>query len=127
MIGITGASVATLDLAACARQGIVVCNTAGGGPGAPFATAELALGLMIAAARAIPFADATMRAGAFHRGAPTGRSLAGKTSASSVSAAWGPAMARYGAALDMNVIAWSPNLTEARAHEAAPAWSASRI
>ena len=68
MIGITGASVATLDLAACSRQGIVVCNTAGGGGGAPFATAELALGLLIAAARAIPAADAAMRAGGFQRG-----------------------------------------------------------
>ena len=79
MIGITGAHVATLDLAACSRQGIVVCNTAGGGPGAPFATAELALGLLIAAARAIPAADATMRAGGFQRGVPVGLSLAGKT------------------------------------------------
>ena len=51
MLGITGAYVATLDLEACSHQGIVVCNTAGGGPGAPFATAELALGLLIAAAR----------------------------------------------------------------------------
>jgi hypothetical protein len=33
MIGITGAHVATLDLEACSRLGIVVCNTAGGGPG----------------------------------------------------------------------------------------------
>jgi hypothetical protein len=40
MIGITGAHVATLDLKACSRLGIVVCNTAGGGPGAPFAYDE---------------------------------------------------------------------------------------
>ncbi len=46
MIGITGAHVATLDIEACSRLSIVVCNTAGGGPGAPFATAELALGLL---------------------------------------------------------------------------------
>lgn len=117
MIGITGASVATLDLAACARQGIVVCNTAGGGPGAPFATAELALGLMIAAARAIPVADAAMRAGGFQRGVPTGRSLAGKTLGIVGLGRLGARMARYGAALDMNVIAWSPNLTEAKAQE----------
>jgi phosphoglycerate dehydrogenase-like enzyme len=51
MIGITGASVATLDVEACTRQGVLVCNTAGGAPGAPYATAELALGLLIAAAR----------------------------------------------------------------------------
>ncbi len=30
MIGITGAAVATLDVAACSRQGIVVSNTAAG-------------------------------------------------------------------------------------------------
>ncbi len=118
MIGITGARVATLDLAACSRQGIVVCNTAGGGPGAPFATAELALGLMIAAVRAIPAADATMRAGGFQRGVPVGRSLAGKTLGVVGLGRLGSRMARYGAALDMTVIAWSPNLTEARAQEA---------
>ncbi len=118
MIGITGAYVATLDAAACARQGIVVCNTAGGGPAAPFATAELALGLLIAAARAIPVADATMRAGGFQRGIPAGLSLAGKTLGIVGLGRLGSRMARYGAALDMTVIAWSPNLTEARAQEA---------
>lgn len=118
MIGITGAHVATLDLAACSRQGIVVSNTAGGGPGAPFATAELALGLLIAAARAIPTADAIMRAGGFQRGVPVGLSLAGKTLGIVGLGRLGSRMARYGAALDMTVIAWSPNLTEARAREA---------
>ena len=57
---------------------LTVCNTAAGG-GAPYATAELALGLMIAAARAIPAADRTLRAGGFQRGVPVGVSLAGKT------------------------------------------------
>jgi phosphoglycerate dehydrogenase-like enzyme len=118
MIGITGAYVATLDLAACSRQGIVVCNTAGGGPGAPFATAELALGLLIAAARAIPAADATVRAGGFQRGVPVGLSLAGKTLGIVGLGRLGSRMARYAAALDMKVIAWSPNLTEARAQDA---------
>jgi hypothetical protein len=83
MISITGASVATLDLAACARQGIVVCNTAGGAHAAPYATAELSLGLMIAAARSIPAADASIRAGGFQHGVPIGVSLAGKST-------WGP-------------------------------------
>jgi phosphoglycerate dehydrogenase-like enzyme len=117
MIGITGAQVATLDLAACSRQGVVVCNTAGGAPGAPFATAELALGLLISAARAIPAADATMRAGGFQRGLPVGVSLAGKTLGIVGLGRLGSRMARYGAALDMRVIAWSPNLTQAKAQE----------
>ncbi len=118
MIGVTGARVATLDLAACSRQGVVVSNTAGGGPGAPFATAELALGLMIATARAIPTADATLRAGGFQRGVQVGRSLAGKTLGVVGLGRLGSRMARYGAALDMKVIAWSPNLTDARAQDA---------
>ncbi len=118
MIGVTGASVATLDLAACSRQGIVVCNTAGGGAGAPFATAELALGLLIAAARAIPAADAAVRAGGFQRGVPVGLSLAGKTLGVVGLGRLGSRMARYAAALDMKVIAWSPNLTEERAQHA---------
>jgi phosphoglycerate dehydrogenase-like enzyme len=117
MIGITGAHVATLDLAACSRQGVVVCNTAGGGAGAPFATAELALGLLISAARAISAADATMRAGGFQRGLPVGVSLAGKTLGIIGLGRLGGRMARYAAALDMKVIAWSPNLTEAKARE----------
>ena len=118
MISITGASVATLDVAACTDQGVLVCNTVGGGPGAPYATAELALGLLIAAARAIPTADAAMRAGGFQRGVPAGIGLAGKTLGIVGLGRLGGRMARYGAALDMNVVAWSPNLTEAKAREA---------
>ena len=117
MISITGAYVTTLDLAACARQGILVCNTAGGGPGAPYATAELALGLLIAAARAIPAADAIMRVGGFQHGVPVGMGLAGKTLGIVGLGRLGARMARYAIALDMKVIAWSPNLTEARAQE----------
>src|SRR5271154_6564528 len=41
MIGVTGASNASLDLEACTRRGVTVCNTTGGA-GAPYATAELA-------------------------------------------------------------------------------------
>ena len=118
MIGITGAYVTTFDLAACARQGILVCNTAGGAPRAPYATAELALGLLIAAARAIPVADATMRAGGFQHGVPVGIGLAGKTLGVIGLGRLGARMARYAIALDMKVIAWSPNLTEAKAQEA---------
>ena len=117
MIGITGALVANLDLAACSRRGVVVCNTAGAGPGAPYATAELALGLLISAARAIPIADANMRAGGFQRGVPVGMSLAGKTLGIVGLGRLGSRMARYAAALDMKVIAWSPNLTPAKAQE----------
>ena len=117
MISITGASNASLDVAACSRRGITVCNTVGGSPGAPYATAELALGLLIAAARAIPAADRTMRAGGFQRGVPVGIGLAGKTLGIVGLGRLGARMARFAKALEMNVIAWSPNLTEAKAQE----------
>jgi phosphoglycerate dehydrogenase-like enzyme len=118
MISITGGSVATLDVAACTRQGVLVCNTAGGAPGAPYATAELALGLLIAAARSIPAADASIRAGGFQRGVPVGVSLAGKTLGIVGLGRLGARMARYGAALEMKIIAWSPNLAEDKARDA---------
>jgi phosphoglycerate dehydrogenase-like enzyme len=118
MIGITGAANRSLDVEACTRRGVIVCNTRGGGADAPYATAELALGLMIAAARAIPAADRTMRAGGFQRGVPVGVSLAGKTLGIVGLGRLGARLARYALALDMRVLAWSPNLTEAKAREA---------
>jgi phosphoglycerate dehydrogenase-like enzyme len=63
MIGITGPSNPTVDVEACTRQGVTVCNTPRSE--ALYATAELALGLMIAAARSIPAGDKSMRAGGF--------------------------------------------------------------
>ena len=116
MIGITGASNPTVNVEACTRQGVTVCNTSPSR--ALYATAELALGLMIAAARAIPLADKIMRGGGFQRGVPVGMELAGKTLGIVGLGRLGARLARYALALDMKVIAWSPNLTEAKAKEA---------
>ena len=116
MLGITGPSNPTVDVEACTRQGVTVCNTPRSE--ALYATAELALGLMIAAARAIPAADKTMRAGGFQRGVPVGVGLAGKTLGIVGLGRLGARLARYALALDMKVIAWSPNLTAAKAEEA---------
>src|SRR5690349_11531975 len=52
MLGMTGARNLSLDTAACTARGIPVCNTQGGGY-ADSATAELALGLLISAARGL--------------------------------------------------------------------------
>src|SRR5580698_7840013 len=57
MLGMTGARNASLDTAACTARGIPVCSTSGGGNNEA-ATAELALGLLVAAARAIAAGDA---------------------------------------------------------------------
>ena len=117
MLGITGSSNATLDLAACTAQKIIVSNTVGHG-GTEAATAELALGLLLAAARAIPAADANMRAGYFQEDLPVGISLAGKTIGIVGLGRLGSHMARYCQALNMKVLAWSENLTSEKAETA---------
>jgi phosphoglycerate dehydrogenase-like enzyme len=113
MLGITGASNRSLDVAACTARGVVVSNTTGNS-NREAATAELALGLLLAAARAIAAADANIRAGHFQEGLPIGVSLAGKTMGIVGLGRLGSFMARYSKALAMNVLAWSPNLTAER-------------
>lgn len=116
MLGMTGARNASLDMAACTARGIPVCTTTGGGY-ADSATAELALGLMLAAARGIAKGDANIRAGAFQQGVPVGIGVAGKTIGVIGLGKLGGHMASYCLALRMNVLAWSQNLTAARAAE----------
>jgi phosphoglycerate dehydrogenase-like enzyme len=116
MLGITGARNLSLDTPACTARAIPVCNTQGGGY-ADSATAELALGLLIMAARGLASGDATIRAGGFQRGVPVGIGLAGKTLGVVGLGRLGAYMATYAKALRMNVIAWSPNLTAERAIE----------
>jgi len=115
MLGITGASNRSLDVSACTAHGVVVCHT---GSAARDATAELALGLLLSAARAIPAADANIRAGRFQEGLPAGLSLAGKTIGIVGLGRLGSSMARYCQALSMDVLAWSQNLTAEKANAA---------
>jgi len=113
MFGLTGARAGLIDIAGMIDHGITVCYT-GGGPSAA-STAELALGLMLAAARDIPAGDAAVRAGRFQRGTRAGLVLSGKTIGLVGLGRIGALMARYCRALDMQVLAWSPNLTAERA------------
>jgi phosphoglycerate dehydrogenase-like enzyme len=117
MLGITGARNASLDTEACTARGIPVCSTEGGA-GTEAAPAELALGLLLAAARAIPASDAHMRAGGFQEGVPVGISLAGKTIGIIGLGRLGSAMAGFCRALNMTVLAWSDNLTQEKAQAA---------
>ena len=114
MLGMTGARNASLDTAACTARGIPVCSTQGGQYN-DSATAELALGLLIAAARGLAVGDAMIRAGGFQMGVPLGIGLAGKTLGVIGLGKLGGYMASYGRALRMKVIAWSPNLTAEKA------------
>lgn len=116
MIALTGARSWTLDIQACTERSILVCNT--GGMAASAATAELAFGLLLAAARAIPAADASMRAGRFQQGVPTGTALEGRTLGIIGLGKIGSRMARFGLAFGMRVLAWSENLTAETANAA---------
>jgi phosphoglycerate dehydrogenase-like enzyme len=121
MLGITGARAASIDHRALLARGVTVCTTAYGEPGRPSgsaATAELALGLMIAAVRRIARGDAEIRAGRFQRDVPQGFILAGRTLGLIGLGRIGGMMAGFGNALGMRVIAWSQNLTADRAREA---------
>jgi phosphoglycerate dehydrogenase-like enzyme len=115
MLTMTGARATSIDIAALNARGVAVCYTEGGGTGS--ATAELALGLMIAAVRGIVAADAGLRAGKFQDGTLPGYELAGKTLGVIGLGRLGSRMARYGTALGMKVVAWSQNLTRERAAE----------
>ncbi len=122
MIAMTGPRAGTLDLAACTRAGILVCNTGSEASGA--STAELALALLLAAARQVPAGDAAIRAGRFQDGVGLGRTLAGATLGIIGLGRIGARMAGYGQALGMRVLAWSTNLTPARAAEAGAEYAA---
>lgn len=113
MIGVTGSRIWTLDLEACTARGIVVSHT--GGTYSTAATAELTLGLMLAATRRIPAADANIRDGRFQGGVSPGFVLEGSTLGIIGLGKIGSKMARYGQALGMKLLAWSPNMTPERA------------
>jgi D-3-phosphoglycerate dehydrogenase len=76
VIGRAGVGVDNIDTDAATRKGIVVMNT----PGAnAIAVAELTIGQMIAMARSIPRANATMHAGKWDKKTLQGQELRGKT------------------------------------------------
>jgi phosphoglycerate dehydrogenase-like enzyme len=121
MIALTGARAPTLDIAACTRHGVLICNTAG--DRVTPATSELAFGLILACARRIPEADAAMKSGGWHEGLGMGFSLSGRTLGIVGLGRLGSRVAGYGRAFGMNVLAWSQNLTD----EAATAAGCTRV
>lgn len=102
MISILGTGTDNVDLAAAARRGIAVTNTPG--VGAP-SVAELALGLILATARAIPLSDRRLREGTWQH--VEGPELYGKTLGLLGLGAIGQYLARLATGLGMRVISWS--------------------
>ncbi len=121
MFGLTGSRAGLIDIAGMLSRGITVCYTGGGPSGS--STAELALGLMLAAARHIPAGDLAVRAGRFQQGTEAGSVLDGKIVGLIGLGRIGSRMAAYCRALGMQVLAWSQNLTA----EAAAVAGATRV
>jgi len=102
---------AAIDLAAAAERGILVCGTGG----LPYPTAELAWALILSLVRRVPAEDRATRAG--HWQQTVGLGLNGKTLGVLGLGTLGSRVARVGRAFEMDVIAWSQNLTAQRAAE----------
>lgn len=118
----TGAANRSIDLDAADELGIVVSGTTNGL--GRLATAELTWGLVLAAARHIPREDRRVREGKWQT--TVGRTLRGSTLGIIGLGGVGRYIARYGRAFDMDVVAWSRNLTEERAVECGATVAASK-
>ena len=109
LVAQTGGRGGHLDLDAATERGILVAGTGGSGA----STAELTIGLMLAAMRRIPYGDAELRAGRWSQF--VGRELAGKRLGVIGLGRIGGQVARVCQALGMTVGAWGPTLTPERA------------
>jgi phosphoglycerate dehydrogenase-like enzyme len=109
----TGMRNASIDLAAARERGVVVCGTPAFGNG----TAAIATGLMLDLARRISYENARLKDGALWQ-TTIGLDLEGMTLALLGLGRLGTRVAEIGRAFQMNIIAWSQNLTAERCREA---------
>ena len=107
----TGARNASFDMDALRERGITVCGTRGSGT----STAELTWGLIIGLMRHIAEEDRNVREGRWQT--TLGPSLAGLTLGCLGLGNLGSQVARAGKAFQMDVIAWSQNLTQERCQQ----------
>ena len=105
----TGMRNASIDLRAAGDRDVVVSGTAG----LPSPTAELTWALILALVRHVPREDRAMREGRWQE--TLGTTLKGRTLGVLGLGQLGSRVARVGTAFEMDVIAWSQNLTAERA------------
>ena len=116
----TGMRNASIDLYAAAERGVVVCGTGG----VPSPTAELTWALILALLRHVPREDRATREGRWQE--TLGTTLAGRTLGVLGLGQLGARVARVGRAFEMEVLAWSQNLTAERAATVGATLAASR-
>ncbi|HNV56473.1 MAG TPA: phosphoglycerate dehydrogenase [Smithellaceae bacterium] len=104
-IGRAGAGVDNIDIPAASKRGIVVMNTPGGNT---VTTAEHAIAMMLALARRIPQATASMKAGRWEKSRFMGNEYCNKTLGVIGLGRVGAVVADRAIGLKMNVIAHDP-------------------
>lgn len=105
MIARAGVGVDNVDIPDATNRGIVIMNTPDGNT---ISTAEMTFGLMLALARQIPQAHATMLAGKWDRKSFMGVELRGKTLGVVGFGRIGRAVAKRAIAFEMTVVAFDP-------------------
>ncbi len=115
VIGRAGVGVDNIDAESATRRGIVVMNT----PGAnAIAVAELTIGLMLALARKLPAANASMHAGKWEKKSLQGVELRGKTLGILGLGRIGLEVANRARPFGLEIIAHDPFVSAAVAREA---------
>ena len=107
-----GVGVDNIDVAAATRKGILVMNTPGGNT---VSTAEHTIAMLMALARGLPAADASLHGGKWERGKFIGCQLAGKTIGIVGLGRIGREVARRAAGLDMKPLGFDPFLSSTAA------------
>lgn len=120
VIGRAGVGVDNIDVAAATERGITVVNSP---LAATQAVAELTIGLMLALARQISAADASLKQGKWEKSAFMGSELSGKTLGLLGLGRIGAQVAELGGAFGMSPLAYDPylNVDEVRQRGAQPA------
>jgi len=114
IIGRAGVGVDNIDIQAATEHGIVVVNAPGGNS---VSTAEHTLALIFSVVRKIPQAHKSVREGKWERKKFIGRELRGKTIGVIGLGKVGFEVAKRAKALEMNVLAYDPYISEERAKE----------
>ena len=115
VVGRAGVGVDNVDMEAATHRGVLVMNTPGGNS---VSVAEHTLALMLALARSVPQANASIHAGKWEKSAFSGTELRGKTLGLVGLGRVGSEVARRARALEMKVLAHDPYVTPAAAREA---------
>lgn len=109
MIGRAGTGVDNIDVRAATGRGILVVNTPGGNT---ISTAELAVSHILALARHIPQATASVKSGKWERSKYSGMELTGKTLGVIGMGKIGKEVAQKCAAFGMSVVCYDPIVSE---------------